>query len=255
MTKDATIPDAAVLAALEIILANTIFIKAPRMSRLLGYLVKKAITGSVRDTNEYVIGIEVFDRDASTYNPSEDPIVRVQVGRLREKLKAYYATVGADSDIEISIPVGRYMPIIQRLNSVNTDFKQGSMLAMYPFKSISYHGDGMPFTQGLNEELMHQLFKEFGKIRVAHPFLTPGDADSASWSLKSTCSAEANHLIEGSVRIDAERIRTSIRLIDISVGCIAWSEQFDRNIFFATTVQEEIALSICTALKGYLSQE
>ncbi len=250
-----TIPETDVLAALEMILANDMFIKSPRMSRLLDFLVEKAISGAVRDTNEYAIGIEVFDRDASTYNPSEDPIVRVQVGRLRAKLKAYYAILGVDSDIEISIPVGSYMPVIGRMNSVGANFKQDSMLAIPPFKCLSHHRDAGHFTQGLNEELTHQLFKEFGKIILAHSFFTSGNVDNESWTLKDISSAGVSHLLEGSIQIDAERIRATIRLVDVSVGCIAWSEQFDRNIFFAISHQEELASSICSALKQFFCHE
>lgn len=57
------------------------------MSRLLAYLVERAITDCARDTSEYAIGIGVFDRDPLHYSPGEDPVVRVQVGRLRTKLK------------------------------------------------------------------------------------------------------------------------------------------------------------------------
>ncbi|MGZ5076583.1 MAG: hypothetical protein ACXV9R_08165 [Methylobacter sp.] len=242
-------------AALETILASSVFINAPRMCRLLRFLVEKAISGSVRDTSEYAIGIEVFDRNPSDYSVGEDPVVRVQVGRLREKLKVYYQTLGAGSNIEISIPVGSYMPIIKTLSAEDIALKQSCMLVIYPFKCISYHGDSMHFTQGLNEELMHQLFKAFGKIIVPSSLSMSGAADNENWALKTFSKAGANHLLEGSVQIDAKSIKASIRLVDVSVGCIAWSEQFNRDAFFAITLQEELASSICGALKRFLGYE
>lgn len=253
--NDAVIPAAEVQTALETILASNMFINAPRMCRLLRFLVEKAISGAVRDTSEYAIGIEVFDRNPSAYSVSEDPIVRVQVGRLREKLKAYYATLGAGSSIEISIPVGRYMPIIRGMNVADINFKQCFMMVIFPFKCISHHGDSIHFTQGLNEELMHQLFKAFGKIIVPHSFFISGEANNEGWALKNFSNAGANHLLEGSIQIDAENIRASIRLVDVSVGCIAWSEQFNRDTFFAIKLQEELAASICGALKRFLSHQ
>ncbi|MFA6052446.1 MAG: hypothetical protein WC762_07625 [Methylobacter sp.] len=250
----AVIPVAEVQATLELILASAMFINAPRMCRLLRFLVEKSIAGAVRDTSEYAIGIEVFDREPSAYSVSEDPVVRVQVGRLREKLKAYYATtLGVGSGIEISIPIGSYMPVIRRMNAAETDFQQYGMLAIHPFKCISQRGDGVPFTQGLNEELMHQLFKAFGKTIVLHSFFTHSDNENRT--LKNASNAGVNHLLEGSVQIDAERIRVSIRLVDISAGCIVWSEQFDRDAFFAITLQEELALSICSSLKRFFCHE
>ncbi|MGZ4954892.1 MAG: hypothetical protein ACXV8Q_07245 [Methylobacter sp.] len=251
--NDTAIPAAEIQAELETILASSVFVNAPRMCRLLRFLVEKAISGTVRDTSEYAIGIEVFDRDPSAYSVSEDPVVRVQVGRLREKLKAYYATLGAGSSIEISIPVGSYMPVIRTVSAVDIDFKQSCMLVIHPFKCISHHGDNIHFTQGLNEELMHQLFKAFGKIIVPHSFFSSGDADIRT--LKNVSNAGANHRFEGSVQIDADSIRASIRLVDVSVGCIAWSEQFNRDAFFAIKLQEELASSICGSLKNFFGRQ
>jgi TolB-like protein len=235
---DAAIPASEVHAALETVLASRVFANAPRMRRLLRFLVEKAISRAVRDTNEYAIGIKVFDREPSTYNVSEDPVVRVQIGRLREKLKVYYATLGTGSGIEISIPIGSHKPFIQRKSIADAASKHPGTLAIRPFKCISLHQDAAPFTQGLNEEFMHQLFKAFGKIIVAHSFFTLGEAG-------------VNHLLEGSIQIDSERIRASIRVIDVSAGCITWSEQFDRSILFAITHQEELASSICDAVKHF----
>ncbi|WP_333873410.1 hypothetical protein [Methylobacter sp.] len=252
---DAAIPADQVQAALETILASRVFINAPRMCRLLRFLVEKAISGAVRDTSEYAIGIEVFDHDPSAYSTSEDPVVRVQVGRLRKKLKVYYAILGADSSIEISIPIGSYMPVIQRKSVLDIAPKQSGILAIHPFKCISHHQDAVNFTQGLNEELMHQLFKAFGKIIVTYSFVTSGDADYESWILKDIYGAGVKHLLEGSIQIDEEHLRASIRLIDVSAGCIAWTEQFDRRVFFAISHQEELALSICRALKRFFCHQ
>ncbi|MFA5018701.1 MAG: hypothetical protein WC504_14200, partial [Methylobacter sp.] len=69
--------------------------------------------------------------------------------------------------------------------------------------------------------------------------------------LKDISSAGVKHLLEGSVQIDEERLRASIRLVDVSAGCIAWTEQFDRRVFFAISHQEELASSICRALKRF----
>lgn len=239
--------------ACELILASELFANSPRMSRLLRFLVGKAISGSSRDTSEYIIGIEVFDRDPAIYSTAEDPTVRVQIGRLRDKLLAYYKAHGRLADIEISIPLGSYMPQIRRLNIAKDSghVSQARVLAMREITCIAPCEAGGAFTRGLQEELLHQLFHSLGDILITLPLAVSTAADNSTSSL--SCNSEINHLLEGSVRIDAERIRTSIRLVDVSLGCVAWSEQFDRSIFFAITQQEELALSICGALKQYLS--
>ena len=248
MKPDIAAADA--LAACDLILASEPFRNAPRMSRLLRFLVEKAVSGAVQDTSEYAIGIEVFDRDATLYNTCDDPIVRVQVGRLRNKLKDYYATVGAGSGIEISIPMGCYLPLIRRTAPVG--LRHVPVFAIHPFKCISHRGNGESFTQGLHSELVHQLFKTFGTIVVAP---MPAIVDGAKPTYKDPSVAGARHQLEGSVQVDQARIRTSIRLIYTSTGCIAWSEQFNRKDAQPIELQEELASTICGALKRFYCQE
>ena len=57
--------------------------------------------------NQFVVGVDVFDRDAS-FDPVTDSIVRVDAGRLRSKLTEYYAGIGSDDPIVISLPKGGY---------------------------------------------------------------------------------------------------------------------------------------------------
>lgn len=255
VTNASVISEEEILIALKSVLASGQFIKAPRASRLLRFLVENTLSGSVREINEYAIGLDVFDRNPSTYSTTDDPIVRVQVGRLREKLKAYFSIEGSDTDIEISIPIGSYIPVIRRIRTAEISVKQFSKLAIHPLKCISQHGDGIPFTQGLDAELTHQLFKAFGQIIVPHSFFTFGDTNNENRTLKDVASAGVNHLLEGSVQIDAKRIRASVRLVDVSAGCIAWSEQFDRDADFAIKLQEELASSNVWRIEGISCHE
>lgn len=217
------------------------------MCRLLHFLVECAISGNTRNTSEYAIGIEVFDRNASTYSTTEDPAVRVQVGRLREKLKDYYSAVA--SEIEISIPLGSYMPIFRR--SSNTNGRSDGVLIFRQIRSISECPKGQPFAYGLHEELLHQLYKSFNRITVIQQFQDGADDKNLNESKKASYIG-AKHLLEGFVRIDSQRIRASIRLLDLEHNQISWSKQFDRDIGYDISLQEELALSICLELKQFL---
>ena len=93
--------------ALERILSTEPFRSSERRSGLLRHLVEAAISGRVADLKEYTIGLEVFGK-APTYDPRSDPIVRVEIGRLRQKLTAYYETVGVQDPMRIELPKGGY---------------------------------------------------------------------------------------------------------------------------------------------------
>ena len=96
---------------LDRLLASTGFANAGRMSRFLRFVVEKTLAGEGERLKEYVIGIEVFDRDAS-YDPRLDSIVRVEAARLRAKLAEYYAGQGSGDLVVLSLPKGGYAPIV-----------------------------------------------------------------------------------------------------------------------------------------------
>lgn len=232
-------------STLTLILASAIFSKAQRMRHLLRFLVEQALAGTIRDTTEYAIGIEVFGRDPANYNTCDDPIVRVQIGRLREKLKIYYATSGEQDDLRIIIPVGSYMPAIHRLKHRRSGVKRKPMLAILPLKSITPVAGSDAFTQGLSEELAYQLFKELGDAVVSFDSL---DSIHEMAAPKNAEEAGSSYILEGSVRVEGDRLRISIRLLDAAARCIAWSEQFDRSTSLDIALQEELAQAIRTAL-------
>ena len=98
---------------LDRLLASAGFANAGRMSRFLKFVVDRSLAGEGERLKEYVIGVEVFDRDA-TYDPRLDSIVRVEAARLRSKLAEYYAGEGRDDAVVLSLPKGGYAPIVTR---------------------------------------------------------------------------------------------------------------------------------------------
>ena len=98
---------------LDRLLASAVFANAGRMSRFLKFVVEQTLAGEGERLKEYVIGVEVFDRDAS-YDPRLDSIVRVEAARLRSKLAEYYAGEGRGDAVVLSLPKGGYAPIVTR---------------------------------------------------------------------------------------------------------------------------------------------
>ena len=97
---------------LDRLLASTGFTNAGRMSRFLRFVVEQSLAGEGERLKEYVIGVEVFDREAD-YDPRVDSIVRVEAARLRTKLSEYYAGEGRDDAVVLSLPKGGYSPLIK----------------------------------------------------------------------------------------------------------------------------------------------
>jgi hypothetical protein len=110
-------PDA-IRKQLEKILASAEFAHSERLSRFLRHSVEHAPGGRKDELKEYSIGLAVFDREQS-YDPRVDPIVRVEAGRLRSKLREYYESHGREDELVIEFPKGSYAPVFQRRKSTD----------------------------------------------------------------------------------------------------------------------------------------
>lgn len=233
----------AIRLSLRQLLASEHFSKAQRMSRLITFLVEAELTGDTAKLCEYAVGIEVFDRDARSYTTCEDPIVRVQMGRLRERLAGYYAQAGTALPYRFSVPPGRYRPIIARVTPGREARDEAMLLCVVPLGNCNPGREAAAFTQGLNEEIAFRLFRAFSHRIVPHRF-------ARSPSLNGT-SRKITHVLEGSVRAAGAGVRVSLRVIDVTAGCMCWCEQFDRDGPRDLAGQEALADMACSALQVF----
>jgi TolB-like protein len=100
---------AAVRQELEQILDSEEFVASDRLRNFLRFVVEEALAGRARQLKAYTIGVEVFGRDAR-FDAQNDPVVRVEAGKLRRRLELYYLGPGANDSVQIDIPKGGYAP-------------------------------------------------------------------------------------------------------------------------------------------------
>ncbi len=96
-------------AALDAALASETFGKAARLAALLEYICVRHFHGVSGSIKEYSIATDVFGRPAD-FDQSTDAIVRVEMFRLRKKLRKFYDGEGAGQPLEIVIHPGHYSP-------------------------------------------------------------------------------------------------------------------------------------------------
>jgi TolB-like protein/Tfp pilus assembly protein PilF len=108
-SEDPDFPAATVLEALTRIFASKAFRASARRKRLLSFLVEQAVAGRAGRLKPYTIAVDVLGHD-ETFDPQVDPIVRLEVGRLRRDLEHYYLTDGHDDPLRITIPKGGCVP-------------------------------------------------------------------------------------------------------------------------------------------------
>ena len=103
-----------ILPHLEKLLASPIFVRAERQSRLLRFIVTRALAGETGALREVSIGVEVYDR-STDFDPKEDTIVRVEVSRLRGRLIEYYSGRGKGTRCGLRSPRAGMCRSLRRL--------------------------------------------------------------------------------------------------------------------------------------------
>lgn len=107
-------PQEQVQRQMERILRSAEFRNAHTLQHLLQFLVEQAQGPDAETLKESTIGVGVFSRPPD-FDPKADPVVRVQIHRLRQRLQEYYETGGRHDPILIDIPKGRYLPNFEEL--------------------------------------------------------------------------------------------------------------------------------------------
>ena len=106
------------------IIHSTTFRNALTLQQLFQFVADKAIAGTTEGLKEYTIGVEAFGRKQD-FDPKTDTIVRVQIHRLRVKLKEYYDAEGSHDPILIEIPKGHYLPSFESATAPVGDLSHG----------------------------------------------------------------------------------------------------------------------------------
>ena len=102
--------------ALARILDSGEFQRSPNLEKILTYLCTQFFLGKSHLVKEYSIATEACNRRGD-FDPKQDAIVRVEMHRLRKRLKEYYDSRGAADLLRISIPTKSYVPEFEKLAS------------------------------------------------------------------------------------------------------------------------------------------
>jgi TolB-like protein/Tfp pilus assembly protein PilF len=226
---------------LERLLASKAFRQSDRLKRFLSFIVEETIAGRGDRLKEFVVGVEVFGKPTS-FDPRNDPIVRVQARRLRTQLARYYREEAVDGELLIELPKGGYSPTFRLQKSAPAQ-RSGSpalisrnTVAVMPFADHSAAHDQEHFCQGLTQEIIRTLAGS-DRLRVL------------AWEKEP----EAAVTVTGTVRTSGDRARIAVNLIDRASGAYLWSGAIDRKLDDIFAVQEEAARITADELQRELS--
>ncbi len=99
-------------AQVERIFQSKTFRSSDVLRHLLSYLVDASLAGTSDDLKEYTVAVDALGKPSS-YDPRQESAVRMQVGRLRQKLTEYYRTEGAEDPIVVDLPKGGFRVLFE----------------------------------------------------------------------------------------------------------------------------------------------
>jgi TolB-like protein/tetratricopeptide (TPR) repeat protein len=236
------------------------FHQSQRRQRFLEYLVNETLAGRSDRLKGYNVALKVFNRP-ETFNPTVDPLVRIEAARLREKLREYYGTEGQGDLIHIDLPKGTYTPHIEFRHEGASQIARdngrpthevsstGPSVAVLPFDDLSADQNLGYLGDGVAEDIITALsrFPDLVVVARSSSFAYKGRAVDARQVGKEL---GVGYMVEGSVRKDGDKLRIVSQLIDTKNGEHVWAERFDRAGTNPWELQDEVTGMIVSAMTG-----
>jgi len=97
-----------VLSSLREVLRDTRFLDSPKMTEFLKYVVLETLSGNSARIKAYTIAVDALNKPV-TFDPQQNPLVRVMAKRLRDCLEDYYLRTSGHV-IVFQFTKGSYVP-------------------------------------------------------------------------------------------------------------------------------------------------
>lgn len=246
---------------LEKVLASETFQRAERLSRFLRHAVEQGLAGQENKLKEYAIGLQVFDKPES-FDTRVDPIVRVEAGRLRAKVRDYYESEGKNDPVWLGLRKRGYRPLFRRqqVESAVAERRQqktttpppepsdSSAIAVLPFHDLSPEGTQEYFCDGITQEIINALAKVKG-LSVAARTSAAQFKGEAKDVREIARQLQVGRVLEGSVQKIGRQVRISVHLVDAATGFDCWAETYDRPLDDVLAIQDDVSQAIAAALR------
>ena len=246
----------AIREQLDRILHSVPFQHSPRRQKFLEFIVSETLAG--RTVKGYDVALEVFDR-LETFDAAVDPVVRVEAGRLRDKLREYYSTDGEGDPIRIDLPKGTYTPQIKFRHEDAPQIRPQKgrpelsstvpSVAVLPFDDLSADQNLGYLGDGVAEDIITALsrFPDLAVVARTSSFTYKGRTVDIRQVGKEL---GVGYVVEGSVRKDGNKLRIVSQLIDTRNGEHVWAERYDRSGMDPWALQDEVTEMIVSAMTG-----
>ncbi len=127
--------------------------------------------------------------------------------------------------------------------------EQRPLVVVRPFTSLSPDPKESYFAAGMTEEIHGQL-SQVASLRLLS---RNGLDDYKNDVARAVRDLGVRNFVDGSIRVEGNRVRVNAELVDASTRQTVWSNQYDRELADVLAVQSDIAQQIARSLHASLS--
>ena len=214
--------DAATIeVALDALLTNPRAKLSDRNKRFLSFVVGEALGGRADRIKAYAIGVDAFGRGEG-FDPSSDPIVRIEATRLRSALAQYYDGLGAADVVRFVLRPGNYVPAFEVAPRVTRETARDPAPAAVPHLTLVVIHQTDPADRAgtaYGELLVDAIVR---RVRAGGARVIPRPPHVRTAAMRSLGNLFRNprnvHAIDVAVHALATGRRFSWRLSDLATG-------------------------------------
>ncbi len=202
------------------------FDTSKRSVDFLRFVVGETLQGHSKAISQQSIAASVFGRGAD-FDPTTDPIVRMQAGRVRRSIEHYYLTAGVADPVLIRLPKGAYVPSFEWLEvsagampPAGTEEVPSDELWPTLLVSPLHNLTGRSEVDFIAEGLASDLAAELTRNQALHVFRGPplgGEVDHPR---------RARFELGGTIATRGDGLKLNLHLIDHDSGRQVWAETF-----------------------------
>jgi hypothetical protein len=226
-SSDPIIEAGQVREALQRALSSSDFPATERNRRFLAFVVEQTLAGESDKISGYAVATRVFGRPQD-FNPTTDPIVRIEAAKLRRDLETYYLKSRAVDPVRIALPRGGYIPVFER--AAATPSMTAVVLDPHGITLHTLHGNQTRLAQ-----VQPPLQSRLADLLARQPDLAvfAGPARNGEGGLLDSDTARdlaqrngTRFILSGEAYEQGDAVVFTARLHDGATGRLLWSENF-----------------------------
>lgn len=246
---------------LQRVLGSPQFDASERNRRFLEYVVEETLMGRDSRIKAYSIATIVFGRGDS-FDPTLDPVVRMEARRLRRSLERFYLVEGDGDAVRISLPKGGYVPRFQSASRLrpmgfgmpgNADGgarHAGPTILVCPFELEFKRASDVNYSDGLARQIVVGLSR-IPELGVYMPSPLPGWNGHVERSAAN--AADIDLVLTGNTALRPHMLNVKATLLDGQSGRVLWAQTFASEVATQQGVldaRDDIADRIVRALSA-----